>query len=270
MIYTDLDATFLDVHTYSCRESLRALRAAMAAGVAVVFCSSKTAAEIERLLSELDLSLPFIAENGGGLYIPDDYFLSGLSELPLERKWRVLALGVAYELLVRALIEVRGELGMTMRGFSDMTAEEIAGHCGLSVGEARLAKERRFDEPFVLQSENEAAAEEMRETFARRGLKVTVGGRFHHLTGDNDKGAAVLHLNRLFLEEELEVLTLGIGDSANDLPMLRVVDRPVLVQKPGGEYDGTVAAGLPGILRAPGVGPTGWSKVVMDFVREHS
>jgi mannosyl-3-phosphoglycerate phosphatase len=46
IIYTDLDGTFLDHRTYSCAESLPALRAATAQGTPIVFCSSKTRAEV--------------------------------------------------------------------------------------------------------------------------------------------------------------------------------------------------------------------------------
>ena len=57
---------------------------------------------------------------------------------------------------------------------------------------------------------------------------------------------------------------IGIGDSLNDLPMLQVVDRPVLVQKPGGGYDPDIE--LPGLIRAPGIGPAGWNHAVLDLL----
>jgi phosphoserine phosphatase len=32
-------------------------------------------------------------------------------------------------------------------------------------------------------------------------------------------------------------MTVALGDSPNDLPMLRSVDRPIIVEKHGGGYD---------------------------------
>ena len=61
-------------------------------------------------------------------------------------------------------------------------------------------------------------------------------------------------------------VTIGIGDSANDVPMLSAVDIPVVVQKPGGLYDEEVTLRLPGILRAPGIGPAGWHAMVMKLL----
>ena len=59
-------------------------------------------------------------------------------------------------------------------------------------------------------------------------------------------------------------MTIGIGDSLNDLPMLQVVDRPVLVQKPGGAYDPDIE--IPGLIRPPGIGPVGWNNAVLDLL----
>jgi len=234
--------------------------------VDVIFCSSKTAAEIEALIRELGLSIPFIAENGGGVWVPESYTGLDISGLPLAKGNYLLALGRPYPELISALGEVRDELDLPLRGFSDMTEGEVARLGEMTRAAAGLAKQRQFDEPFVADVEDEGAERRMREAFARRGLRITRGGRFFHVTGDNDKGSALGHLNRLFLRQYPELLTLGIGDSANDLPMLAAVDRPALVQKPDGSYDTTVLRNLPRVHQVPGIGPAGWSRVVMEFV----
>jgi len=266
IVYSDLDGTFLDAVDYSWGESLPVLRRALRCGARIVFCSSKSGAEIRQLLRRLDLASPFIAENGGGIFIPDGYFRAGLSHLPLDGPWRILSLGTPYSDLVAALREVRRELGGALHGFSDMSAEEVAQLCGFSREEALLAMQRHFDEPFVLEQEEHDLVGRMKAAFGSRGLQLTRGGRFFHLMGANDKGVAVRRLNGLFREECGEICTLGFGDSANDLPMLEAVDHPVLVRKPGGTYDESVAAGLANLIRAPGVGPAGWARVLADFV----
>ena len=62
--------------------------------------------------------------------------------------------------------------------------------------------------------------------FERRGLRVVKGGRFFHLMGRVDKGDAVRKVIQIYsgnLGEEM--LSLGLGDSENDLEMLNAVDR---------------------------------------------
>ena len=60
--------------------------------------------------------------------------------------------------------------------------------------------------------------------------------------------------------------TVGIGDSLNDLPLLLTVDHPVLVQKPDGSYDPDID--LPGLIRAPGIGPVGWNHAVLELLKQ--
>jgi mannosyl-3-phosphoglycerate phosphatase len=233
----------------------------------VVFCSSKTGAEILRLSEGLGLFHPFIAENGGGIFVPEGFFGAALPELPLAGRWRVLRLGTARGILVQALAEVRRELGLVLRGFSDMSVEEVARLCALSRDDARLAMQRHFDEPFVAEIENGESMRKMAAAFGERGLRVTRGGRFFHLTGMNDKGLAVRRLNELFLHEHAAIQTFGVGDCANDLPMLAAVDQALLVQKPDGTYDESICAGLPGVRRISGIGPAGWARAVMDVAQ---
>jgi mannosyl-3-phosphoglycerate phosphatase len=61
------------------------------------------------------------------------------------------------------------------------------------------------------------------------------------------------------------IRTVGLGDSANDLPMLRCVDVPILVPREGG-YDPDVV--IPGLRLAPAAGPTGWGLELMSVLAE--
>jgi predicted mannosyl-3-phosphoglycerate phosphatase (HAD superfamily) len=74
IVYSDLDGTFLDHRTYSCADSLNAFHLLTGHGVPIVFCSSKTRAEIETILEELPVKNPFIIENGAAIYVPLDFF----------------------------------------------------------------------------------------------------------------------------------------------------------------------------------------------------
>jgi len=268
VIYTDIDGTFLDARTYSDAASRPALEQALRRGVCVVFCSSKTGAEIRRLADALGFRHPYIAENGGGIYVPDRFFETSLEEFPQESGYRVMRLGTGYADLVRALHEVRDELGLALRGFSDMTPAEVADRCGFALDEARLAVARRFDEPFVAEPADAAAVARISEAFVRRGLQVTRGGRFFHITGRNDKGIAVTRLNERFCREESGIVTYGLGDSANDIPLLSSVDHAYLVQKPDGRFDPKVCDELPEIIKVPGIGPAAWGQVVHALVRD--
>jgi mannosyl-3-phosphoglycerate phosphatase len=96
---------------------------------------------------------------------------------------------------------------------------------------------------------------------------VTRGGRFFHLTGPTDKGRAVLELLRLYPGNGSGRVAVALGDSPNDLSMLQAVDRPIVVPRPGGACDETLAAALAGSERAPAPGPGGWNEAVLAVLR---
>lgn len=266
ILFTDLDGTLLDHATYSPAEAEASLEEARRLGVPVVFCSSKTRVEIEALRARLGVRDPFIVENGGAIIIPNDAFPpSAVAETTgAARRGAdyVIELGAPYAQLVAALRLLRSETGVRVAGFSDLTTAEVAAKAHLTLAEASLAKAREYDEPFMLLVENESAFETFSAAVERTGLRLTRGGRFHHLHGRSDKGEAVRRLVDLYRRVRGEVRTAALGDSENDLPMLAAVDHPMLVRRRDGSYDPVIRRALPGVELIDGVGPQGWAQAV--------
>jgi mannosyl-3-phosphoglycerate phosphatase len=149
-----------------------------------------------------------------------------------------------------------------------MSVDEVARRTGLSLKDAALARQRDYDEPFVVEG-RELADHALAKAAADHGLCWTKGDRFHHLMGRQDKGEAVRHLIRLFQrnaqDDHTTLTTVAIGNSLNDVPMLAVVDTPILVQ----QADGSYAAGidLPRLIHAPAPGPAGWNGAVLALLK---
>jgi mannosyl-3-phosphoglycerate phosphatase len=252
IIFTDLDGTLLDHDTYSYAEAGEALALVKEQGIPLVICSSKTRAEIEQYRDELNLCHPFISENGGGIFVPEETFSFEFDSARIVDNYRVLELGTRYEMLRRAIEDFRRQ-GLGIKGFGDMTAEELAKEAGLSVRQARLAKKREYDEAFRLLRGD---PNKLVSLIRAKGLNQTRGGRYWHLMGANDKGRAVKILSGLYEKEFGVVVSVGIGDSENDFPMLDNVSRPYLVMR----KDGTYAADA--YIKIGGIGPKGWNRAV--------
>lgn len=265
MVFTDLDGTLLDHETYSHGPAAEALSALSAADIPLVLCSSKTRAEILSLQKILNISGPFISENGGGA------FLSGGGRLKtvfpeIKEGLPAKIFGRPYRELRSALERLRAEFGTGIRGFGDMGVEEVAENTGLGIEQARLAMSRDFDEPFVWTPAPRHEEKEIaREILSQLELGLTRGGRFWHIVGENDKGKALRWLLDA-LEEKwgTSPKSLSLGDSENDLPMLLAADEGVLVERPGG---GHLHPRPRAIFTTVGVGPTGWNKAVLSWIR---
>lgn len=266
VIFSDLDGTLLDAATYSFDGAAEALAALRHAGIPLVIVSSKTRAEIEPIQRRLGLAGPFVVENGGAVFFPPDSLAVAPPQAVSRDGYRVVELGLPYKELRRALDELARTSGAALRGFGDMSLEEIAERTGLRAEEAALARQRDYDEPVIVDGPPDRREAFLRQVEAR-GLRCTRGGRFHHLTGRHDKGQACRLLAEAYRRRAggAGLVTIGLGDSLNDRPMLEAVEIPVLVQRPDGSYDPDVR--LPGLRLAPGIGPAGWNQAVLALLR---
>ncbi len=261
VLFTDLDGTMLDLYDYTYDAALPALDAVKRKGIPVVFCTAKTQAENEYYRAEMGLKDPFIVENGGAIFVPDDYF-SFEFECKKRDNYCVVELGALYGALRKALTEIREETGFTITGFGDMTAEEVAKDANLSVEQAKRAKAKHYNESFIFDEPKEKETI-LFDMINAKGFSHTYGGRYYGIHGKNaDKGKAVKILTKLFTQEYGAVKTIGIGDSMNDIPLLKAVDQPAAVRNKKG---GWIDISLPNLYKAKGEGPRGWVEVVEKF-----
>ncbi|MGQ9509861.1 MAG: mannosyl-3-phosphoglycerate phosphatase [Thermodesulfobacteriota bacterium] len=266
IIFTDLDGTLLDQETYSFKQASPALEVIQQKGIPLILSSSKTRAEIEVYRKELSNDHPFISENGGAIFIPQEYFSF---EFHFDRefdRYMIIELGTFYLQIIEVLKSIMKETGIKIVGFSNLTEEELTNLCGFSLEEANLAKKREYDEAFMVEG-GEKEIERVKGEIKKRGMGYTWGGRFHHIFGKNDKGKAVEILRDLYERQFFTITTVGIGNSINDLPMLFAVDHPIFLK--------IGKAPLPDILSYKknvkvihGIGPKAWNLAILDVIKD--
>ncbi len=265
IVFTDLDGTLLDPQTYSYEKSLPALNQLKEHGIPVIFCSAKTRAEQEIYRRELGLSHPFIAENGGAVFIPRHYLPFAFDYHKSVDDLLVIELAIPYHRVRKLLSKIREKHSFTFRGFGDMSASEIAEITGLEIEFAKLAKQREYGEPVKFTPSGKKDISNFVTELGRVGLNWTYGGQLYHVTGGSDKGKAVKILIGLYRKMWGEVRTVGLGNSLNDLAMLAQVDIPILVQTADGGWEDM---DLPRLYKVRGIGPEGWSNAVTQLLSE--
>jgi mannosyl-3-phosphoglycerate synthase len=123
---------------------------------------------------------------------------------------------------------------------------------------AQLAREREYSETVIVHG-GKHEGEVVCRSMNRHGLNFASGGRFHEATMGSDKGKAVKILNELFKLNYDNIVTYGLGDSENDIPMLDIVDNPMLVQNDRRQWNNVKVRNL---AKIRGTGPEGWSRAI--------
>ena len=208
----------------------RDLRRLAEAGVALVLCSSHTRAQLEWVRQELGIVHPFVSENGGAVYIPEGCF--GF-EVPNAREvagYRAVEFGRPYADVVHDLRETADRLQIGITGFSDMSVEEVAAECRLSMLQARLAKLREYTEPFRLHdADPRARGRLMKGLHAANLTAVNPGGVFDCVGAPVDAELGVNLLVMLYRRAFPGIATVGLGSSLRDVPLMQRADRAFIV-----------------------------------------
>ena len=104
--------------------------------IPLVLCSGKTRAQLESVHQLIGIRHPFICEHGAAAFIPPGYF----SRVPDGRSvagYHVVEFGRSYRDVLERFHLAAARARVDVVGFNDMSIEEVASRCGLSLMEAR-------------------------------------------------------------------------------------------------------------------------------------
>ncbi len=173
IVFTDLDGTLLDHHTYAYGPVVPVLEKLKGLGVPVVANTSKTRSEWLYLAEQIGNDDAFVVENGSAIYLPD-----GECVIFGERREEILGylsgLRTSYD----------------FESYSGWDVEDIAAATGLDLDSAKRSSEREFSEPLVWRGSQEDKVSFVNEV-RTAGFATLQGGRFLHVLGRTDKGKAV-------------------------------------------------------------------------------
>ncbi len=233
IIFTDLDNCLLD-SSYSAISIRDFTHNLIEKGIIISVISSKTSPEIDFFFKEMDFSGPYAAENGGLIVV------NGKRE----------ELATKSETIKRDLQNTAKKMNVEIELFSEMKSEKVKELTGLPDHLIPLAKNRSFSEPFRFTS---TVNQDFLEEIKSLGYTIFWGGNFYQAYRGSSKGKAVKIIKR-----KKNGFSIGIGDSANDYPMLDECDYPILLRsKKNKKY-----------RNFEGFGPLVWKKAVEQALEE--
>lgn len=295
-MFTDIDGTLVDINTAEYgKETDKLIRLIKERNIPLILTSAKTRLEQNKIREDLGLSDPFIVENGGAIVIPKGYFPDyALRDIkyPLretqetENEARdvnheiVVELGKPADYIRAKLSDIRKKYSINFRGVADISVEKLSNLALISREQAKRMAQRNYGET-ILQIQSEDIARFIKYV-QEDGMKVIHGGRFFDVTVGTDKGIAVGILKKLFKDKfHNNVTFFGIGDSTNDIPMLNLMDIPILVQRQDSSWVDDDEIKMKNatdssrsrissnkLIKVEGIGPNGWENAIHKIILE--
>ena len=260
LIYTELDGTLLDHHTYSFEAAIPALAMLKKSGIPVIPCTSKTRSETTHLMRALELDGPMIIENGAAIWVPQDWGLVRPENAPEDAGAWCHSFGPPRSLIRRQLAALSIEWHNRYQPLSDLSDRQVAAVTGLDLASAARAKQRQYCETLVwlgTPADRKAFAEQVESL----DMKCVQGGRFVHVLASGGKAQAVNWLHHKIRAERPEYATavsIAAGDADNDAEMLEITDLALLVRSPVNELP--TLKRRSGIVISEALGPAGWAE----------
>ena len=213
-IVSDVDGTLMD-HSYDLTPAKETIKILQQLSIPVILCTSKTASEVKVIRKDLNLTDPYIVENGGAIY--------GES---LEKVNGEIILGKKYELLEEILNFISKEIDYKLIPLNNLTDQEATQLTGLKGNSLNLMRDRHWSMPFL----NPPSFLEERINICCRKFEVEIfkGNRMSHLLSKNsNKGKAIDALKKYSNFQDIKII--GLGDSPNDLPLLLKSDIKIVI-----------------------------------------
>ena len=213
-IVSDVDGTLMD-HSYDLTPAKDTIKNLQKLSIPVILCTSKTAAEVKVIREDLNLSDPYIVENGAAIY--------GESLKKVNGK---IILGQKYESLEEILNFISKEIDYKLIPLNNLTDQEATQLTGLKGNSLNLMRDRHWSMPFL----NPPSFLEEKINNCCKKFKVDIfkGNRMSHLLSTNsNKGKAINALKEYSNLQDIKII--GLGDSPNDLPLLLNSDIRVVI-----------------------------------------
>ncbi len=254
MVITDLDGTLLNHDTYDAGAAIPIIRMLNKNSIPIIINTSKTYRETLAIRQELDIHDPFIIENGSCIYLPIEQFSDKPANVIRQDDYWAVILGKPYQVISSAFNAIDTPRSFYTR-FSQCTVDEAVELTGLAHASVNHAINREFSEP-VKWHDSESALDEFKRQLKMHGLSILQGGRFLHVMGDCGKGRAVEILLRFYKKQ---FKTIILGDSENDVDMLSVADKSVVVNSPSNHL---LSKLITPDIQTQACAPEGWAEAI--------
>ena len=260
LIITDLDGTLLNYETFSYKPIVPFIKKIISKKILIIPNTSKTKDEVLKFLNEIKYPTPFIVESGSAIYFPKKFNYS--------RKMKINDFELIYssknKKSIHKILDSKDfqNYKSLFRITNEIKNTDLADLSGLSIENLKDIKKRDFSELIVWDS-SKKNLNKFKMLLNKKDLSLLEGARFLHLKGRGDKGIAIHKLLKFMKSSKINVnKTISLGDSINDIPMLRRTDFSCIIKLPNKNYINFKGES---VFRSKKEAPLGWKEALMSI-----
>ena len=190
------------------------------AGIPSVWVTSRSRTQIDQRLRELGHRHPFIAEEGSGVYLPEDYFHLRPAKTMRLGRFTCIPIAQTQPAAAEALESLSEATGVAVVTLRSLSRRELTQNLGLPAREAELARQRDFDEPFFFAGVSEPDIARFRSEADQRRLALRQHGVVWSLAVGADLRKCVREVSKLYdraLRYHPTILGIATPEDASDV-----------------------------------------------------
>jgi mannosyl-3-phosphoglycerate phosphatase len=237
------------------------------AGIPMVWVTSRSRLQVDEPRRRFGHQHPFIAEDGCGVYLPEDYFHVRPAKTVRLGRFTCIPVAEGLPAAADALESLSEDTGVETVPLHSLAPRELEQNMELPVREAELARQRDFDELFFFAGAAQADVNRFLAEAERRKVAVRQHGVLWSLAIAASLSQCIRELSRLYDRAlRSHPVVLGIATPAEADGFLSACDRGLLLTKPS---DSEVLSAEPRSAKArllPLNAPDLWDQVLHSVI----
>ncbi len=252
-------------------------------GIPTVWVSSRTRLQLDEPRRKLAHTHPFIAEDGSGVFLPEDYFHlkpqtshaqpKSLATIRLGR-FTCLPIAKPQPAAAEALEALADETDVDVVSLRSLAPRELAQNSGLPQREAELARQRDFDELFFFAGASEKDIANFRTVGIAQGIQLRQRGVLWSLSIGASVKRCVTELSKLYDRAlRSHARTIALATPGQESSLFASCDRAILLTDNADAVSEDVDERTPSrskrVMEVPVSAPDKWDQVLAALSARH-
>ncbi len=245
-------------------------------GIPAVWLTSRTRLQMDEPRRKLAHTHPFIAEDGCGIFLPEDYFHlrpqattarpRGLATIRLGR-FTCLPVAEQQPAASEALEALSAETGVSVVPLRALPPRELAQNLNLPTREAELARQRDFDEFFFFAGASQQEIEDFHAAGNRENLQFRQRGVLWSLAIGANVRRCVSELSKLYDRAlRSHARSVAIATPGQEKTLFAACDRAILLadrsKNPPGSSQPQPHTQAHRVMELPANSPDIWEQIL--------